>query len=349
MKKEVFGVCKDGRTASLYTIANKNGMTARISDFGGVIVSLLVPDKDGVMTDLVLGFDTLAEYEVNPPYLGAAIGRCGNRIVHGTFTLDDVTYQLECNAGANHLHGGPEGFDKKLWNAVQTAGNSLTLTLLSPDGDQGYPGNLVACVTYTITDDNALVMRYRGMSDKKTIFNMTNHSYFNLAGQESDSILDQELMINAEKMATVDENVSATGDMIDVNGTPFDFRKPKKIGADIRADHTQIKYVGGFDHHFDLNKNDAPAAQSYCTQTGIGMTMYTDCPGVQLYTGNYLDDGMSLKGGKKANKHCAFCLETQFAPDAVNRPQFDSPVIEAGECSEYETRYVFSVGAPWNK
>lgn len=349
MKKEVFGVCKDGRTASLYTIANKNGMTAKISDFGGVIVSLFVPDKDSVMTDVVLGFDTLAEYEVNPPFLGAAIGRCGNRIVHGTFALDGVTYRLECNNGVNHLHGGPEGFDKKLWNAVQKGENGLTLTLLSPDGDQGYPGNLIACVTYTITDDNALLMRYRGMSDKKTIFNMTNHSYFNLAGQDSDSILDQALMINADKMATVDENVSATGEMIDVNGTPFDFRQPKKIGQDIGTDNPQIKYVGGFDHHFDLNKNGAPGAMAFCEQTGIGMTMITDCDGVQLYSGNFLMDGLPLKGGKKANKRRAFCLETQFAPDAVNRPQFLSPVIEAGQCAESETRYVFSIGAPWDK
>jgi len=347
MKKEVFGVLKDGRTASLYTIANKNGMAAAISDFGGVIKALFVPDKNGVMTDVVLGFDTLAEYEVNPPYLGAAIGRCGNRIVHGTFALDGVTYRLACNAGVNHLHGGPEGFDKKLWNAVQTEDNSLTLTLLSPDGDQGYPGNLVACVTYTITDDNTLALHYRGMSDKKTIFNMTNHSYFNLAGQDSDSVLDQTLMINADKMATVDENVSATGEMIDVTDTPFDFRKPKKIGTDIGADHPQIKYVGGFDHHFDFNKNGAPGAMAFCEQTGIGMTMYTDCPGVQLYTGNFLEDGMPLKGGKKAVKHHAFCLETQFAPDAVNRPQFLSPVIDAGACSEYETRYVFAIGEPW--
>jgi len=349
MKKEVFGVCKNGRTSSLYTIANSSGMTAKISDFGGVIVSLSVPDKNGVMTDVVLGFDTLAEYEANPPYLGAAIGRCGNRIVKGTFVLDGVTYRLDCNNGVNHLHGGFEGFDKKLWNAVQTADNSLTLTMLSPDGDQGYPGNLLACVTYTVTDDNALVLNYRGMSDKKTIFNMTNHSYFNLAGQDSDSILDHELMINADKMATVDENVSATGEMIDVTGTPFDFRKPKKIGADIGGDHPQIKYVGGFDHHFDLNKNGDPAAQSYCAESGIAMTMYTDCPGVQLYPGNFLEDGMLLKGGKKAGKRRAFCLETQFAPDAVNRPRFESPVIHAGECSEYETRYVFSIGEPWKK
>lgn len=349
MKKEVFGVCKDGRTASLYTIANKSGMTAKISDFGGVIVSLFVPDKGGVMTDVVLGFDTLAEYEVNPPFLGAAIGRCGNRIVHGTFALDGVTYRLACNDGVNHLHGGPEGFDKKLWNAVQTAENSLSLTLFSPDGDQGYPGNLIACVTYTITDDNALVLHYRGLSDKKTIFNMTNHSYFNLAGQDCDSILEHELMINADKIAAVDENVSATGEMIDVTGTPFDFRKPKRIGQDIGTENDQIKYVGGYDHHFDLNKNGAPGAMAFCEQTGIGMTMTTDCDGVQLYSGNFLTDGLPLKGGKKAAKRRAFCLETQFVPDAVNRPQFVSPVIEAGQCAESETRYVFSIGEPWNK
>lgn len=349
MNKEAFGVCQDGRTASLYTISNQNGMTAKISDFGGVIISLFVPDKDGVMTDVVLGFDTLAEYEANPPYLGAAIGRCGNRIVGGTFTLDGVIHKLDLNNGVNHLHGGFTGFDKKLWNAVQTAPDSLNLTLFSEDGDQGYPGNLVACVTYTITDDNAIVMGYRGMSDKKTIFNMTNHSYFNLAGQQSDSILDHEVFINADKMATVDEHVSATGELIDVTGTPFDFRLPKKIGKEIGSDNDQINYVGGYDHHFDLNKNGAPAAMAYCEQTGIGMTMLTSNDGVQLYSGNFLPDGLTIKGGRKVKKRMAFCFETQFAPDAVNRPQFASPVIEAGQCSEYETRYVFGIGAPWNK
>lgn len=347
MNKEIFGVCGDGRTASLYTIANSRGMKAVVSDFGGAIVSLFVPDRNGAMTDVVLGFDTLAEYEINPPYLGAAIGRCGNRIVGGTFTLDGVAYKLDLNDGANHLHGGFQGFDKKLWNGVQTSPDSLALTLFSADGDQGYPGNLVACVTYTVTEDNALLLRYRGMSDKKTIFNMTNHSYFNLAGQQSDSILAHELMLNADKMATVDQNVSATGEMIDVTGTPFDFRTPKPIGRDIGADDDQLRFVGGYDHHFDLNKNGKPAAMAYCGETGIGMTMTTNCDGVQLYSGNFLPDGLKLKNGSKTLKRRAFCLETQFAPDAVNRPQFLSPVIEAGQIAEYETCYTFTAGEPW--
>ncbi len=349
MKKQAFGVCQDGRTASLYTLTNNNGMTAKITDFGCAVISLLVPDKNGNMTDVVLGYDTLAEYEVNPPFLGVAIGRCGNRIVGGTFALDGVSYQLDLNDGANHLHGGYKGFDKKLWNGVQTAESSLTLTLFSEDGDQGYPGNLIACVTYTLTDDNSIVMAYRGMSDKKTIFNMTNHSYFNLAGQQSDSILDHELMINADRMATVNEKVSATGELIDVTGTPFDFRSPKKIGRDINEANDQIKFVGGFDHHYDINKNGQPAAMAYCAETGIGMTVDTSCDGVQLYSGNFLTDGLPIKGGRKVKKRMAFCLETQFAPDAVNRPRFLSPVIEAGECSEYETWYTFCIGAPWNK
>ncbi len=349
MKKEVFGVCKDGRTASLYTITGRTGMTAKVTDFGAAIVSLFVPDKNGVMTDVVLGYDTLAEYEANPPYIGAAIGRCGNRIAGGTFMLDGVLYKLDLNDGRNHLHGGYQGFDKRLWNAVQTSPDSLTLTLFSEDGDQGYPGNLVACVTYAVTDDNALAIRYRGMSDKKTIFNMTNHSYFNLAGQNSDSILDHELYINADRMATVDEYVSATGEMIDVTGTPFDFRKPKKIGADIGADNDQIRYVGGFDHHYDLKDNGAVAAMAYCAESGIGMAVTTDCDGVQFYSGNFLPDGLPIKGGRKVKKRMAFCLETQFAPDAVHWPQFKSPVIEAGECAESETRYTFTVGEPWEK
>jgi len=344
MYKEKFGICKKGRMAYLYTIRNKMGLSAKISDFGGVMVNLFVKDKKGKLRDIVMGYDTLAEYEVNPTYFGATIGRCANRIKGGTFTMDGIEHKLECNNGVNHLHGGFEGFDKKLWNAEQIAENILKLTLFSPDGDQKYPGNLLVCVIYTITNDNALEITYRGFCDKTTLFNMTNHAYFNLAGQDTDTILDHELRIDANVITAVDENMSITGELMPVEGTPLDFRKTKKIGRNINADHPQIRYVNGFDHNYEINETDGlAAAEAYCEESGICMSMYTDQPGVQLYTGNYLDSSLMIKGNKNATQYRAFCLETQFFPDAINHPNFIRPTIEAGEYIEYSTRYMFCV------
>ena len=341
MKKEFFGVCADGRKASIYTIGNSSGLTARISDFGGVVVNLFVRDKDGNERDVVLGYDTLAEYEKNPCYFGALIGRCGNRIGRGRFSIDGTEYQLDNNERVNHLHGGFQGFDKKLWHAEQTE-NSLKLTLLSPDGDQKYPGNLVVCVVYTVTNDNALEIRYRGLSDQKTIFNMTNHAYFNLGGQDEPNILGHVLRIDADAITAIDEGLIPTGELMPVNGTPFDFRTPKKIGRDIGADHAQIKVAGGFDHNYALCSGST-AAEAFCEASGISMTVYTDLPGIQLYTGNFLDENVGMKGNRRANKNRAFCLEMQYFPDAVNHSNFESPVIEAGQCKEYYTRFEFSI------
>lgn len=344
MYKEKFGTCKNGRTAYLYTIYNEMGMSARISDFGAVIVNLFVKDKLGVPRDIVMGYDTLAEYEVNTAYFGAAIGRCANRIKGGTFTIDGIVYKLDCNNGINHLHGGFEGFGKKLWNTEQIAENSLKLTLFSPDGDQKYPGNLMVSIIYTITNDNALEITYRGFCDKTTLFNMTNHAYFNLAGQDTDTILGHELCINADTITAVDENMSITGELMSVEGTPLDFRKMKKIGRDIKDDHPQIRYVKGFDHNYALNETHGlAAAEAYCDESGIYMSIYTDQPGIQLYTGNYLDSNLTIKGNKNATQYRAFCLETQFFPDAINYPNFISPTIKAGEYVEHTTRYIFSI------
>ena len=342
-----FGVSSSGRSAYLYTIENARGMRALITDFGAALVCLFVPDQNGHEVDVVLGFDTLAEYEENPPYLGVTVGRFANRIVRGQFSLEGREYRLDCNDGVNHLHGGLVGFDKRLWNASQTSSNAVTFALFSPDMDQGYPGNIIVSVRYEITDENALQISYSGLSDKATLLSLTNHSYFNLAGQGAHSIYDQHLRIDADQIAPIDANGSVTGEMMDVSGTPFDFRSGKKIGADIGADHPQIQYASGFDHHFFLNHSGSAAAEAYCEKTGISMALITDRPGVQLYTGNFLTEGMPLKGGHKATKNRAFCLETQLAPDAVNKPQFgDNAVLPAGACAHYQTSYVFSTKRP---
>lgn len=342
-EREKFGVCSNGDSAYLYTIKNDTGMTAKITDFGGIIVNLFVNDKQGQRKDVVIGFDTFAEYQVNPPYLGAAIGRCANRINNGKFSLDGTEYQLDCNEGTNHLHGGNIGFDKKLWKAEQTSQSCLKLTLFSPDKDQNYPGNLVVCVIYTITNDNVLEIVYRGFSDQKTIFNMTNHSYFNLDGQDSSSILEQYLSIDADAITSVDEDMSVTGDIMPIEGTPLDFRTSKKIGEHISAGHPQIRFVNGFDHNYVLNHNSNTIAQAYSEDSGICMDVYTDRPGIQLYTANYLNESLIVKGGRKAAAYMAFCLESQCFPDAINNPDFETPAIEAGECAEYKTSFAFSV------
>ncbi len=345
MSRTEFGRLKDGRTASLYTIRNQNGLEAQISDFGGIVTKLLVPDKNGQPVDIVLGFDTLAEYAVNPPYLGALIGRCANRIAGGRFSLDGTDYALDNNEGGkNHLHGGYEGFDKKLWQAVQTGENSLMLTLLSPDGDQGYPGSLIVGVSYTLTTDNALAICYRGMSDRKTLFNMTNHSYFNLAGQAADTVFDHWMRIESDETTEITDNLALTGRLFHVDGTPLDFRKPKQIGTDIDSHHHQIALAGGFDHNFALKPGGTAAV--WCEETGIHMTVRTDRPGVQLYSGNFLDDTLTFKGGRKSQKHRGFCLETQYFPDAVNHPGFSSPILEPGVLAETETRFEFGAGKP---
>ena len=349
MTKTEFGKLRDGRTAYLYTICNKNGLEATITDFGGIVTKLLVPDKNGQPVDIVLGFDTLAEYEVNPPYLGAIIGRCGNRIAGGRFSLDGVDYTVDCNEGGkNHLHGGYVGFDKKLWNASQTSEDSLILTLLSEDGDQGYPGNLIVGVTYTLTADNALVITYRGMSDKKTLLNLTNHTYFNLAGQAADTIYDQWLRIESDAITEITDNLALTGRLFDVTGSPLDFRKPKRLGQDIASDQHQMALASGFDHNYVLKPGCTAAA--YCEETGISMEVSTDLPGVQLYSGNFIQDTLTFKGGRKSQKHRGFCLETQYVPDAINHPEFTSPILNPGVPYVTETRFAFGTGKPaWMK
>jgi len=343
MEPTVFGKLKDGRTAHIFTLRNGHGMEAQITDFGGIITKLIVPDKEGRPVDVVLGFDALADYETNPPYFGAVIGRCANRIAGGRFMLDGKEYQLECNEGGiNHIHGGHTGFHKKLWNAEQTGESSLVLTLLSPDGDQGYPGNLIVSVTYTLTEDNVLSIRYRAMSDRKTVLNLTNHTYFNLAGQDAETVYDHWVRLEADEFCEIKEGLAPTGKMRSVEGTPLDFRKPRQLGQDVDSDYDLMVLAGGYDHNFALKGT----ASAWCESTGIAMTVSTDLPGVQLYSGNFLTEDLTLKGGRQCNRRRGFCLETQLFPDAINHPEFASPVLEPGVPMESETRFAFSTGRP---
>jgi aldose 1-epimerase len=318
-------------------------MEARISDYGGVLVSLLVPDRDRALRDVVMGFDSAAGYEQSKTYCGALVGRSANRIRGSRFMLDGREYRLACNEGANSLHSGPDGYERRLWNVKQTADNSLKLTLFSPDGDQGYPGNLIVSVTYIVSADNALGIVYGGMADSATPFNLTNHAYFKLGGQDSETVLNDELMIRADAVTAVDETLCPTGEIMNVTGTPFDFRKSKKIGRDIGADHPQLRFGGGYDHNFVLrHEAGEPDVEACCEASGICMRLYTDLPGVQLYTGNGLGESEVTKEGRRERQHGAMCLETQFYPDAVNHPEFPSPVIGAGKYTEHFARFAFS-------
>jgi len=342
--KKPFGVCVDGKPASLLSIRNAYGMEAYISDFGGTLVSLFVPDREGVQRDVVMGFDTLAGYENNTTFCGTLVGRNANRIRGGRFMLDGQEYHIGQNEGTNNLHSGPDGYDKRLWHAEQTAEDSLKLTLFSPDGDQGYPGNLVVSVTYTVTADNALIIVYGCMADCRTPMNLTNHAYFKLGGQDAATVLDDEMMVRADAVTAVDETLCPTGELMDVTGTPFDFRQSKKIGQDIGADHEQLHFGKGYDHNFVLRHQEGePDAEVYSPASGIRMRLYTDLPGVQIYTGNFLDGSVKTKGGRTEQMRGAMCLETQFYPDAVNHPEFPSSVIEAGRYTEHFARFAFSV------
>ncbi len=332
--KEPFGQA-DGRAVELYTLTNKNGLRARIMTYGGILVSFETPDRDGKPADITLGFDTLEEYLKGHPYFGATIGRYGNRIGKGKFTLDGAEYTLAVNNGPNHLHGGVKGFDKVVWEAEgfgNSQGVGLKLRYVSKDGEEGYPGNLACIVTYLLTNEDELRISYEATTDKATVLNLTNHTYWNLAGQGKGDILGHELMLAAERYTPVDEGLIPTGELRSVKGTPMDFTEAMEIGSRIE----QVD-IGGYDHNFVLNSGGgtmALAARVYERGSGRVMEIHTDQPGVQFYTGNFLD-GSNKGKGKVYNKHYAFCLETQHFPDSPNKPQFPSVVLRPGE--KYET------------
>lgn len=340
----------DGRRVYVYSLTNRNGMQARITNYGGIVVSLRVPDRKGAFDDIVLGYDSLSEYvSHNNPYFGALIGRYGNRIAKGRFTLNGKTYTLECNDGANHLHGGFKGFDKVVWDERERATDSmpsLELKYYSINGEDGYPGNLSVQVTYTLTNANELQIDYSAQTDMPTVVNLTHHSYFNLAGAGKGDILGEVLKINADRYTPVEKSLIPTGKLANVRGTPMDFTTPTAIGARITSDDEQLRYAGGYDHNFVLTRSGLGlelAARVYDKTTGRVMEVWTTEPGLQFYSGNFLD-GSNIGKGRISYKHrFGFCLETQHFPDSPNEPSFPSTVLNPGDTLSSRTVYRFSV------
>ncbi len=331
----------DGDSVKLYTLTNGTAVAA-ITNYGARVVSLHVPDKNGDLVDVVLGYTDLAAYrQPGEGFYGAVVGRYGNRIDKGQFELEDQQYQLELNNGPNTLHGGTNGFFAKVWEVKQVTDSSLELQYVSPDGDAGYPGKLEATVIYTLTSDHGLDITYRATTDKTTIVNLTNHAYFNLSGEGDSTILDHLLTIRADGYTPVDETLIPTGEITSVENTPFDFRQPTTIGARIDTADNQLVLGKGYDHNFVLKKD--PGLQLVATvespKTGIVMDILTEEPGLQFYSGNFMDNVQNAKGGKSYGYRSAFCLETQHFPDSPNKPNFPSTVLEPG--SEYKTRTVY--------
>jgi aldose 1-epimerase len=347
LKKQSWGKASDA-DVDLYTLTNKNGMRVEITNYGARVVTLEVPDRTGKSDDVVLGFDSLSGYLTDNPYFGAVVGRYGNRIAKGRFMLDGKEYKLAVNNGANSLHGGIKGFDKVVWTAKDVSGpegQAVELIYMSHDGEEGYPGNLATTVRYTLTDNNELKIHYTATTDKDTILNLTNHSYFNLAGQGNGDILGHEMMIAADRYTPVDAGLIPIGELGPVADTPFDFKRPTAIGARINNDNEQLKIAKGYDHNFVLNtagSSTAVAIRVHEPKTGRVMEVYTDQPGVQFYTGNFLDGSIRGKGGKVYGFRAAFCLETQHFPDSPNHPQFPSAELKPGETYNTTTTYKFS-------
>jgi aldose 1-epimerase len=345
MTKASWGQTKDGEAVELFTLRNPKGMVVRIATYGATVVSIEVPDSQGKSADVLLGFDTLPGYLGPHPHFGGVVGRYGNRIAKGRFTLGGVEYVLAKNNGENHLHGGVVGFDRKVWkgrDASSAAGPAVELTYLSKDGEEGYPGNLTAKVTYTLTDKDELRIDYDATTDKDTVVNLTNHAYFNLAGQGPGDILGHVLTLHASRFTPVREGLIPTGELRPVEGTPFDFRKPTAIGARIEAKDDQLALGGGYDHNFVLDGKMGvlrPAARVVEPGSGRVMEVLTTEPGVQFYTGNFLDGSVKGKGGQVYAKRSGFCLETQHYPDSPNQPSFPTTTLKAG--GRYRTSTVF--------
>jgi aldose 1-epimerase len=347
-KQEAFGKTPDGTAVYLYTLRNSQGMEVKITNYGGIVVSVLVPDKNGKIGDVVLGFDRLEDYLKGHPYFGAIVGRYGNRIAKGRFTLGGKTYALATNNNENHLHGGLKGFDKAVWKAEPFSsgeGAGLKLNYLSKDGEEGYPGNLDVTVIYTLTRHSELRIEYAATTDKPTVVNLTNHSYFNLAG--AGTILDHELVINADKFVPVDKGLIPIGQVQSVKGTPMDFTTPEKIGARINQDFEQLKTGGGYDHCYVLNSPGLRnlAAKAFCARSGRLLELFTTEPAVQLYTGNFLDGTLEGKGGQVYERRSGFCLETEHYPDSPNQAAFPSVVLNRGQKYSTTTIYKFSVAS----
>jgi len=347
--KRAFGKTGDGKQVDLYVLSNKNGVEVDITNFGAAVVSLKVPDRHGKTDDVVLGYDDLDGYLHDKSYFGATVGRYANRIAHGKFTLNGTTYTLAKNDGENHLHGGVQGFNKVVWEAkdVSTAdAAALQLNYLSKDGEEGYPGNLSVQVTYTLTNNNELKIDYAATTDKDTVLNLTHHSYFNLAGQGKGDILQHQLLLHASRFTPVDATLIPTGEIRSVKGTPLDFASATAIGSRIGQDDDQLKLGHGYDHNFVLDggTGGAPvlAAQVYEPSSGRVMEVWTTQPGIQLYSGNFLNDTIRGKSGSTYQRRAAFCLETQHFPDSPNKPNFPSTILKVGGQFKSSTTYKFS-------
>jgi aldose 1-epimerase len=343
-----FGKTATGEQVELYTLRNNKHAEASITTYGATLVSLKVPDRVGAVADVVLGFDTLDDYVKRSPFFGATVGRYANRIAHGKFSLDGVEYSLPKNNGENTLHGGSRGFDKRVWQVKRATPQLLELSYLSRDGEEGFPGNLQTTVTYTLDDKNELRIDYAATTDKPTVLNLTNHSYFNLAGQGEGDVLKHEITIPADRITPIDRTLIPTGELQRVDGTPFDFRQPHAIGERIDASNEQLQYGRGYDHNFVLNRSGAGlhlAATVVEPDHGRKLEVLTTEPGVQFYTANTLNIA-NAKAGKSYGKHAAFCLETQHFPDSPNQPSFPSVVLKPGEHFRSTTVYHFSVQRP---
>lgn len=347
IQKESFGRLPDGKEAALYTLTNANGVKASFTDLGAVWVSMMVKDRAGRLGDVVLGYDSAAQYLVNAPHFGAPIGRNANRIGGAYFELNGQTYHLEENNGScNNLHSGSSQYHRRMWEAETfelDTGSRVTFTLTSPDGDQGFPGNLTIRISYTLTEDDSLQISYYGVADADTVVNLTNHSYFNLNGHDSGCISDLQVWIDADAFTMADAELIPTGELVPVKGTPMDFTVMKPIGQDIDADYRPLKEAGGYDHNWVLKAQKGEpvlAAKAYSAETGRTMEVYTDMPGLQFYTANSLDEREHPGKGKALyGPRSSFCFETQYFPNAVNIPAFVSPVLRAGE--EYESTTIY--------
>ena len=349
IKSEPFGKAPDGTPVELFTLKNLNGVTAQITNYGGIITTLNVPDKNGNFEDVVLGFYTLEEYIKKSPHFGCLVGRFGNRIAGGKFTLDGVEYQMAINNGPNHLHGGLVGFDKKVWTPemiTEENGSALKLTYLSPDGEENYPGNLNVDAVYRLNDDNELILTFSATTDKKTVLNLTHHSYFNLKGHGNGDILDHEIQFNSLEFVAIDSTSIPLGPLMNVSNTPFDFLQPKSIGQDIEADDEQIRNGGGYDHSFVVdgyNEKLKLACTVWDHTSGRMMEVWTTEPAVQFYTGNFLDGSIKGKDGKVYEQRYGFCLEAQHYPDSPNHPEYPTTVLGPGEVYDQTTIYKFLV------
>ncbi len=338
-----FGTTAKGERAALYTMKNQNGMEIAVTDYGAILVKVLVPDKDGKLKDVVLGYDDVRGYECGTLYFGATVGRVANRIGGGEFELNGKTYTLTKNDNQNTLHGGTDYYDKRMWKVEEADDSHISLGLHSSDGDQGFPGEVDIHVTYTLTRDNEVKIHYYAVPGKDTLLNLTNHSYFNLSGHDSGPVLDQEVMICADAFTRADEESVPTGELVPVEGTPMDFRMAKPIGREIQADYEALDFGQGYDHNWVIGgKGYRQAASMYSGQSGIEMKVFTDLPGMQFYTGNFIERENG-KGGVIYRRRQGACFETQYFPDAVHKEQFEGPVIKAQEAYDTTTVYQFQL------